>query len=281
MNIVYVTIPRSFIDTYLTPQVNALNMIRNYDPSANIVLYSDDDGVKDYASKNLYHAPDVVIKKGRLPLVNEALKYCAINFPECYICYINSDMLLVGNTKELINYIDKRFSGNFIATGYRCNLHIDTVIKSNEIPDLLTKCSCKKTKGRHSALDVFIFKSDIFRLLSMPNFRVGRPGWDNWLAAKCRILGFALIDISNVVTLVHQEHPPAHVQGTWKVSWPIWKEHGISHFASLLECNYRVTSINKNYYAKFDILGWALGLSPFRYLRAAYRIIRARILYKR
>ena len=253
MNIVYVTIPRSFIDPYLIPQVNALNMIRNYDPSANIVLYSDDDGVKDYASKNLYHAPDVVIKKGRLPLVNEALKYCAINFPECYICYINSDMLLVGNTKELINYIDKRFSGNFIATGYRCNLHIDTVIKSNEIPDLL----------------------------SMPNFRVGRPGWDNWLAAKCRILGFALIDISNVVTLVHQEHPPAHVQGTWKVSWPIWKEHGISHFASLLECNYRVTSINKNYYAKFDILGWALGLSPFRYLRAAYRIIRARILYKR
>jgi hypothetical protein len=280
MNIVYVTIPRSFIDPFLTPQVNALNIIRNYDPSANIVLYSDDDGVKDYASNNLYHAPDEVIKKGRLPLVNEALKYCAINFPECYICYINSDMLLVGDTKELISYIDKRFSGNFLATGYRCNLHIDNVIKSNELPDLIKKCSCKKTKGRHSALDVFIFKSEIFSLLNMPNFPVGRPGWDNWLAAKCRILGFALVDISNVVTLVHQEHPSFHEQGTWSVNWPIWKKYGISHFASLLDCNYKVAFINEKYNAKFYLLGWVLGLSHFRYLRAVYRILRAKILSK-
>jgi hypothetical protein len=45
----------------------------------------------------------------------------------------------------------------------------------------------------------------------LPDFAVGRPGWDNWMIYRARALGMPVIDATEAVTVVHQNHNYAHI----------------------------------------------------------------------
>ena len=57
-------------------------------------------------------------------------------------------------------------------------------------------------------IDYFIFPRGFYRDL-LP-FALGRAGFDNWLLWKARSLGAPIIDASEVVTVVHQNHDYSH-----------------------------------------------------------------------
>lgn len=45
----------------------------------------------------------------------------------------------------------------------------------------------------------------------LPEFTVGRPGWDNWMIWYARTVGMPVVDISASALVVHQSHDYAHV----------------------------------------------------------------------
>ena len=129
MNVVFVTVPRSFKHPYLNSQINMLNAIRNFNPESKVVLYSDDEGVYEFAESNYCIAPKRVDKIGKLPLVNSALKYTADLFPDSCICFINSDILVMANLMPLISYVNNtKFKELFVLTAYRKEANISAII---------------------------------------------------------------------------------------------------------------------------------------------------------
>ena len=42
--------------------------------------------------------------------------------------------------------------------------------------------------------------------MNVPPFAIGRLKWDNWLVWKARVQGFPIIDVTEAVTIVHQNH---------------------------------------------------------------------------
>jgi hypothetical protein len=274
MNIVFVTIPRSFHQPYLISQSNALNAIKKYNPKSKIILYSDDDGVADFAKKNNYIAPKNIQKIDQLPLVNSAIDYAALLYPDSYICFINSDILVMGNLIPLITFLNQsRLKKPYILTAYRREANINKILSSNDFDQLSLQSNL--ILGRHSALDMFIMHSSMVNVIDMPIYRVGRIGWDSWVAAKVRRLGFNFIDISAVLRVIHQDHPVVHDKSSWSVLWEDWYSHGISNFGSLVDCNYFLLKDDSGLKIKFSLKQYFYGTFLLRLMRAFNRIGRA------
>jgi hypothetical protein len=54
------------------------------------------------------------------------------------------------------------------------------------------------------ALDYFVFPRGQYK--TIPPFAIGRGGWDNWLLWKTRSTGIPLIDASDSILAIHQNH---------------------------------------------------------------------------
>jgi len=57
--------------------------------------------------------------------------------------------------------------------------------------------------------DYFIYPREV--KWDLPPFAVGRPGWDNWLIYRARVLGIPVINATKAVTAIHQNHNYSHV----------------------------------------------------------------------
>lgn len=272
MKLIFITIPRSFKEPYLNSQLNMLNAIRLYNPESEIIFYSDDDGVYEFAIKNNCIAPANIEKIDNLPLVNSALEYASSLFPDGYVCFINSDILVLDDLMPIISFINRtNFKKRFVLTAYRNEARIIKCLSNDELNSI--KLSKKNIKGRHHALDIFLFPSAIIKKLNMPTYRVGRIGWDSWIAGNTRKLKIPLIDITSVIKVVHQEHPQSHDKTGWNTLWSDWSSNGIFNFGSLIDCNYFAISGKEKIYLKFSLKQYLFGTLIGRMLRAFRRIL--------
>ena len=57
-----------------------------------------------------------------------------------------------------------------------------------------------------SAIDYIIFPCTYN--ISLPPFAVGRIAWDNWVIGETLRQSIPLIDLTNTLTVLHQNHPP-------------------------------------------------------------------------
>jgi hypothetical protein len=76
---------------------------------------------------------------------------------------------------------------------------------------LLTFTEDRGTLYQDNAIDYFVFPRDS-KLIHLPPFAVGRPRWDNYLLFRCRQLGYPLIDATEVITAIHQNHDYAYLK---------------------------------------------------------------------
>jgi hypothetical protein len=62
---------------------------------------------------------------------------------------------------------------------------------------------------RPAGSDFFLFPKACY--LNIPDFTIGRAGWDNWMIYKARRMGWAVIDCTPSIMLVHQNHDYSHL----------------------------------------------------------------------
>ena len=59
--------------------------------------------------------------------------------------------------------------------------------------------------------DYFIYPRACFK--DIPDFAVGRAGWDNWMIFWARWQHWPVVDMSKAVTVIHQNHDYGHLPG--------------------------------------------------------------------
>jgi hypothetical protein len=62
---------------------------------------------------------------------------------------------------------------------------------------------------RPAGSDFFLFPKNCYQ--DIPNFTIGRAGWDNWMIYKARKENWAVIDCTPSVMIVHQNHDYSHL----------------------------------------------------------------------
>jgi len=199
--------PKNFEGIFNIIQINAIRSWRNLSKDVEIIIFGKSEGAQKIANvvSGIYY-PNVKCSKNGVPLLSD-LFYKANKIASFDILlFINSDILLPKSFIPLIKNIKDKFS-KFLLVGHRWDLNVKKIINFNESTTASLFWEISKIKSKKSspaAIDYFVFRKN--SLKNIPDFVIGRPGYDNWLIWYARRNFIPVVDISEEVRVIHQSH---------------------------------------------------------------------------
>ncbi|HLP15185.1 MAG TPA: glycosyl transferase family 2, partial [Bacteroidota bacterium] len=202
-------IPKPFVGHTAVIQHNAIESWKRFHPGYQIILFGNEEGIAEAACEHgVEHIPDVRRNELGTPLMNavfeEADKIARFEI----LCYVNSDIMLLEDLNAAVDRV--KHSKKFLMVGQRWNLDVVERIDFTQ-PEADHAIRMRTmTDGALAlmwAMDYFVFPRNMWEKL--PQFAIGRPGWDNWMLYQARAMNLELINSSLVIMAVHQNHPPA------------------------------------------------------------------------
>ncbi len=201
------TVPKGFEGLYKTIQTNSIKSWLSISPKPEIMLFGSDPGVKEFAKKSgVIHISDIKRNKFGTPRIDDIFIKAKKKAKTKYLCYLNADIIVDPKLPKIISTISQNYK-EFLAIARRWNLKIEKQINFNKKNwfEMIEKKALKKGElYSHTGIDLFFYNKRLFK--KIPNFAVGRTIWDNWLMYYARSKKIPIIDITNALTLIHQDH---------------------------------------------------------------------------
>lgn len=203
------TIPKPFVGHINIIQRNAIRSWLALCPECEIILFGDDDGVKETAAEfGVVNVPEVEKNEFGTPLLNTSFNLVQKIAKNDILVYINSDIILMS---DFLRAIQQKIAPPFLVVGRRWDLNISSEIDFSDQKwekDLRQRLSERGKLHGFSGIDYFVFPKGLF--YNLPPFAVGRIGWDNWLIYRLKSLKIPVIDATEVITAIHQNHDYSH-----------------------------------------------------------------------
>jgi hypothetical protein len=208
--ITFFTIPKAITGHSAIIQTNAIKSWMSIE-GCKVILFGDDPGVKELADElHITHYPGIQRNEFNTPLVSDAFKIASRIAATPYIAYVNSDIIFTGSILDAVKMLDRSPKKKWVMVGQRTNLDITTLLtfSTGWQSRLEQDTSERGILHGKAGIDYFLFPKDL--QLVMPDFAVGRPGWDSWLIYYIRSNKIPLIDAGAAILAIHQNHPPAY-----------------------------------------------------------------------
>lgn len=204
--ITFFTMPRRFEGLFATIQRNAIVSWTRLDPRPEIILMGDDQGVAELAHElGLKHCPVIECNEYGTPLVSDMFVRASETSGHRLLNYINADIILLSDFNNVLPFV--RDNENLMISGRRWDLDVGKPINFEDPEwehqirsDVLERGKLHRASG----VDYFIFSAGLFN--NMPRFAVGRTFYDAWFFWYCRNQGVNIVDATEVVTCIHQNH---------------------------------------------------------------------------
>jgi hypothetical protein len=214
------SIPKPFKEHIGIIQRNAIESWTRLTPVCEVMLFGDEAGVAEAAQDlKVQHVPQVARNDYGTPLLDSVFAKAkqAAQYP--ILCYVNADIILLNDFLDAIQRIGWP---EYLLVGQRWDLEVLHPL-SFEVPgwaaDLKRQVQQEGVLHPASGSDFFVYPKSGRLDLTLP-FAVGRPIWDNWFIYEARRLGVAVVDLSEVTTVIHQNHDYQHVAqqrtGKWE-----------------------------------------------------------------
>jgi len=199
------TIPKPFRGHVGIIQRNAIQSWLKLSPKPEIILFGNDEGVAEVAEEfGILHIPEIKKNEFDTPLLNSAFSTVKKTAKNEVLVYVNSDIILMS---DFIPAVKKINLDLFLMNGRRRDIDIEKPIDFNNVN--WEKKISEEIKNRgvlhgYSGIDYFIFPKNL--PCDLPDFAVGRPGWDNWFIYRIKSMKIPVIDATAAITAVHQNH---------------------------------------------------------------------------
>jgi hypothetical protein len=196
-----------------TIQRNAIESWTHLGPDVEVLLIGDEPGIPELAAElGIRHLKDVRHNERGTPYVSAVFSLARENARHSLLCFANADIIFLEDLLTGAKRVRDRFK-HFLLLGQRWNLNITEPIdfQHDWLRGLRQQVS---SVGRlHGPLgsDYFVFERNLLR--GMPDFAMGRPGWDNWTIYAGRAAGVPVIDATEAITVIHQDHDYSHLPG--------------------------------------------------------------------
>jgi len=205
--------PKPFTDPHIAIiQRNAIGSWTRL-PGTEVFLVGDESGLAEAAFEfGVKHLKDVARNPEGTPLVSSIFSLARQASSAPILVYVNADILLMPDLVHAARLVMAK-AGNFLIVGQRWDL--DVTVPFDFSGDWVTRLqadTCKRGElHRPMGSDYFIFPRDCF--VDMLDFAIGRAGWDNWMIYKARKEGWATVDATDSIMIIHQSHDYSHLPG--------------------------------------------------------------------
>lgn len=214
------TAPKPFTNPHIAViQRNAIQSWMQLGEDVQVILVGEETGLAETAHQlNLTHLPNVARNSSGTPLVNSIFSLAREKSLSPYLAYINADILLfpdfIKHVKQLSGTLQKEKPGTpFLLIGQRWDLDISHEFNFTPGWDqqLMSELNQKGQLHPPAGSDYFVFPRTAY--LNMPDFAIGRAGWDNWMIYHAYQQGWPVIDGTPSIQIVHQNHDYSHLPG--------------------------------------------------------------------
>jgi hypothetical protein len=210
---------------FTNPHISTIqrNAIKSWTllPDVEILLLGEETGLAEAAQElGVRHIPNVVRNSNGIPLVSSMFQLTRENSKSDLLCIINADMILMSDFVDAArrsrlsrSIPDGGQRDKFVLLSQRWDLDVTQRIEFNEGWETRLGEQIKTHGKLHkpSGSDFFLFPLSSY--LDIPDFAIGRAGWDNWMIYKARKENWPVIDCTPSVMIVHQNHDYSHLPG--------------------------------------------------------------------
>ncbi len=217
--------PKSFTDPHIaTIQRNAIKSWTLL-PDVEVILLGEEIGLAEAARElGVKYIPDVARSGSGAPLISSMFQLArdaSQRSNSDLLCVINADMILMPDFVEAAKVCRSRFplrglrkrDLQFVLLSQRWDLEVTQPLDfSGEWDNRLQ--STVQDQGqlhRPAGSDFFLFPRSCYT--DIPDFAIGRAGWDNWMIYKARKEKWPVVDCTPSVMIVHQNHDYSHLPG--------------------------------------------------------------------
>jgi len=190
-------------------------------PDVEVILLGEETGLAEAASElGVKHIPNVRCNESGTPLISSMFQLArdaSQRSNSDLLCIINADMILMSDFVEAAMesrslLMDKR-QQNFVLLSQRWDFEIASPLDFAEGWESGLRESVRKQNQLHrpAGSDFFLFPKSCYT--DIPDFAIGRAGWDNWMIYKARKEKWSVIDCMPSVMIIHQNHDYGHLPG--------------------------------------------------------------------
>ena len=213
-------IPKPFAGHDDITQRNAVGTWTRLEPACQVILCGDDAGVAEAAANlGVEHIPSVATNEFGTPILSSAFELAEDRASFDLMCYVNADILLMSDLLEATRRVEAERE-RFLLVGQRWDADLDAPLSFDDARwEVHLRERVQREGSLHppSGSDYFVFPKGAVGTL--PDFTVGRGGWDNWMLGRALERGLDLIDLTESTFVVHQNHGYAHVPSRDGHAW--------------------------------------------------------------
>ena len=178
-----------------------------------VILLGNEAGLAEAANElEVKHIPEVELNANGTPLISSMFQLARENSQGDLLCIINADMILLPDFVEAARR-SRLQRDKFVLLSQRWDLEVTQPIEFSEGWQNRLSSTVHRQGSLHrpAGSDFFLFPPSCY--LDMPDFTIGRAGWDNWMIYKARKEKWTVIDCTPSVMIVHQNHDYSHLPG--------------------------------------------------------------------
>lgn len=204
--------PKPFRGHFALIQRNAIGSWKQLSPAPQIILFGDSEGTGGAAADlGVEYVPTVETNEFGTPLLESLMEKAEGLARFDLLCFINADILLTEGFESAIRQVANQ--RDFLMVGARMNLNVDIPIAfdADWRQWLRQEYTVRGSAGDHTGIDFFTFRKGFYR--KIPPLTIGRAWFDQWLIKDALDRRATVIDISNLVPIIHQNHDYGHLAG--------------------------------------------------------------------
>ena len=190
-------------------------------PDVEVILLGDEAGLAEVAKEfGVKYLKNVKVNESGTPLISSMFQLARENSNSDLLCIINADMILMPDFVEATLEFDSLLSKkreqavglqNFVLLSQRWDLDITQALDFSDGWEnrLRSAVSGQGSLHRPAGSDFFLFPKSCYQ--DIPDFTIGRAGWDNWMIYNARKQNWPVIDCTPSLMIVHQNHDYSHL----------------------------------------------------------------------
>ncbi len=206
------TAPKPFTNPHIAMiQRNAIQSWKHLGAQVEVALIGEEAGLAETAAElGVTHLPNVRRNSLGTPLISSMFDLARQLNDSPLLCCVNADILLLPGFVEAAQKVANQ-AGQFLIVGQRWDLDVTEALDfpAGWAEGLHNRLQTSGKLHPRGGSDYFIYPRNCF--VHIPEFAIGRAGWDNWMIYEARQRGWPTVDATGAIDIIHQSHDYSHL----------------------------------------------------------------------